>query len=68
MWILWKMKLWKCEFCDKWDFKKNVNFVKNEIFKNVNFVKNEIFKVWIVGLIDVIFATTVARFARNCSI
>ena len=20
MWILWKMKLWNCEFCEKWDF------------------------------------------------
>ena len=36
MWILWKMKLWKCEFCEKWEF---------EI---VNFVKNEIFKMWIL--------------------
>ena len=35
MWILSKMRLWNCEFCQKWDF---------EI---VNFVKNEIFKMWI---------------------
>ena len=20
MWILWKMRPWKCEFCEKWDF------------------------------------------------
>ena len=32
MWISWKMILWKCEFCEKWDF-EIVNFVKNEIFK-----------------------------------
>ena len=36
MWILWKMRLWKCEFCEKWDF------------ENVNFVNNEIFKMWIL--------------------
>ena len=25
MWILWKMRFWKCEFWEKWDF-QNVNF------------------------------------------
>ena len=35
MWILWKMRFWKCEFCEKWDF------------DNVNFVKSEILKMWI---------------------
>ena len=30
MWILWKMRLCKCEFCEKWDF-ENVNFAKHEI-------------------------------------
>ena len=25
------MRLWKCEFCEKWDF-EIVNFVKNEVF------------------------------------
>ena len=30
IWILWKMRLWNCEFCEKWDF-ENVNFMKNEI-------------------------------------
>ena len=20
MWILWIMRLWNCEFCEKWDF------------------------------------------------
>jgi len=35
MWILWKMRLWKCEFCENWDF---------EI---VNLVKNDIVKLWI---------------------
>ena len=48
MWILWKMRLWKCEFCEKWDF-KNVNFVKNWDFKNVNFGKNDISGMWIFG-------------------
>ena len=48
MWILWKMRFWKCELCEKWDF-EYVNFVKNEIskcefcekwdFEKVNFVK-----------------------------
>ena len=37
MWILSKMRLQKCEFCQKWDF------------ENVNFVKNEIFKMWILS-------------------
>ena len=37
MWILWKMRLWKCEFCQKWDF------------ENVNFVKNETLKLWILS-------------------
>ena len=36
MWILWKMRIWKCEFCEKWDF---------EI---VIFVKNKILKMWIL--------------------
>ena len=35
MCILWKIRLWKCEFCEKWDF------------ENVNFAKNEILKLWI---------------------
>ena len=47
MWILWKIGLWKCEFCEKWDF-ENVNLVKNEILKILNFVKNEILKMWIL--------------------
>ena len=21
MWIMWKMRFWKCEFCEKWDLK-----------------------------------------------
>ena len=28
MWILWKMRLWNCEFCEKWDF-QNVTFWMN---------------------------------------
>ena len=32
MWILWKMRFWKGEFCEKWDF-ENVNCVKYENFK-----------------------------------
>ena len=48
----------KCEFCEKWDFKKceflwkkrlwNCEFCEKIDFENVNFVKNEIFKVWIL--------------------
>ena len=37
MWILWKVRFWKGEFCEKWDFEK------------VNFVKSRIFKMWIFG-------------------
>ena len=33
---VWKMRLWKCEFCEKWDF------------ENVNFVKNQTLKLWIL--------------------
>ena len=36
LWILWKMRFWKCEFCEKCDF------------ENGNFVKNEILKLWIL--------------------
>ena len=36
MWIFWKMRFWKREFCKKWDF------------VNVNFVKNDIWKMWIL--------------------
>ena len=36
MWILWKMRLWDCEFCEKWDI---------EI---MNFEKNETLKMWIL--------------------
>ena len=36
MWILWKMRFQKCEFCEKQDF------------KNVNLVKNETLKMWIL--------------------
>ena len=49
MWILWKMRLQKCEFCEKWDFRK-VNFVKTGIFnlwiygKNVDFCPTEIWR------------------------
>ena len=37
LWILWKMRLWNCEFCQKWDF---------EI---VNFVKNKTLEMWILS-------------------
>ena len=58
MWILSKMRVWNCEFCEKWDF-ENVNFVKKwefenvnfglkYEFRNVNFVKIEILKMWIL--------------------
>ena len=40
MWILWKLRFQKCEFCEKWDF------------KNVNFVKNEISERWILYKLD----------------
>ena len=36
IWILWKMRLWNCEFCEKWDF------------ENVLFVNNETLKMWIL--------------------
>ena len=43
-WILWKMRFWKCEFCEKWDF------------KIVNFGKIENFKMWFLDKMR-IFAT-----------
>ena len=50
MWILWKKWLWKCEFCEKWDF-ENVNFVKSEIFTmwtlwKVRFSQCDFLKKW----------------------
>ena len=45
MWMLWKMRFWNCEFCQKCDF-EIVNFVKKCDFENVNFVKNATFKMW----------------------
>ena len=50
MWILWKMRLWKCEFCENWDF-RIVNFVKNEtsemwILWKMRFQKGEFCKNW----------------------
>ena len=36
MWILWEMRFWNCEFCEKWDF------------RNMNFEKNEISEIWIL--------------------
>ena len=50
MWVLWKLRIWKCEFCEKWDFEV-VNFVKKWEFEIVNFDKNEIFGMWIFGKI-----------------
>ena len=41
--ILWKMMLWKCDFCEKLHF-QNVNFVKNETLKMRFWSKNEILK------------------------
>ena len=34
---MWKLRLWKCEFCENWDF------------GNVNFVKIEILEMWILS-------------------
>ena len=36
LWILWKLRFQKCEFCEKWDF------------RNVNFVEIEISEMWIL--------------------
>ena len=35
-------------------YKKNVNFVKNEIFESVNYVKNAIFKMRILWIIEIL--------------
>ena len=43
MQILWIMRLWKCEFCEKWDF-EIVDFVKNETLKMRILSKSEILK------------------------
>ena len=48
MWILWKMRLWKCEFCEKWDF-ENMNFVKNETLKMWILWKMRLWKLWILS-------------------
>ena len=50
MWIMWKLRFQKCEFCGKWDF-KNVNFVKNEILerwilRKLRLQKGEFCKTW----------------------
>ena len=50
MWILWKMRLWKCEFSEKCRI------------ENVNFVRNEIFKMWIIW-INEDFCTSVGIWA-----
>jgi len=46
-WILWKMILWKCEFCEKKGFWK-CEFCEKWDFENVNFVKIETLKFWIL--------------------
>ena len=56
MWILSKMRLWKCDFVKNvifkmWIFSKmwfrKCEFCQKWHSENVNFVKNEIFKMWI---------------------
>ena len=42
MWILWKLRFQKYEFCENWDF-KNVNFVKNWDFQKCDFLD----QIWI---------------------
>ena len=39
MWILWKMRLWNCEFCQKWRYDK-CGFCQKWGFQNVNFRMN----------------------------
>ena len=46
MWIWGKMRLWKCEFDEKWDF-ENVNLIDNVILKIANLMENEILRMWI---------------------
>ena len=43
MWILWKMRFWKCEFYQNCDF------------ENVNFVKNNILKMWILWFKSLVY-------------
>ena len=50
MWILWKMRFLKSEFCEKWDF-IIANFVKNVISEmwilwKMRFQKCEFFEKW----------------------
>ena len=42
MWILWKLRIWKGEFCQNRDF-ETVNFVKNDIFQTWFLDKMSIF-------------------------
>ena len=43
LWVLWKLRCKKCEFCEKWDF-RNVNFVIIEISE----MWIEISEMWIL--------------------
>ena len=61
MWILCKLRFFKCEFCEKWDF-ENCEFRQNWDFLNVNFVKIGIFQMWFLDKMW-IFATV--RWPKN---
>ena len=47
MWILWKLRFWKCEFCENYFF-ENVNLSKKCKFRNVILVKIGNIEMWIL--------------------
>ena len=60
---LWRMRLWNCEFCQKWDF-EIVNFIKKWDYENENFVKNEQF--WKREFWDKLRIFTLMWISRPC--
>ena len=60
MWILWKMRFWKCEFCE------NVNFGKMWILGKVRFSKCEFLeKLWIFAPVCALQDQLVISFTRS---
>ena len=51
MWILWKMRLSKCEFCQKWDFENVIIFGKIEDF--CSSLKKYFYLLDDVGTVDI---------------
>ena len=77
MWILWKMRFWKCEFSEKWDF-ETVDFLKIEIFTMwfLNKLRGEIpssmlwnYSIYLdtgIGVSDNVITLPWSTFTRRC--